>query len=135
MSQQRLNFDDDDDQDRAERYMRDAPVQHNYTSTSTRAARNAQPRAGTQRWRMLEFVAARGDYGATRNEMERETPMRLCSICAAAKSLLDGGYLEKDGERVDRETAQGNEVLKATDLGRRVLEEHRRQAIRNGRTP
>lgn len=125
MPQQRhLGF--DDEHDRSERYMSDAPVHHQASSTSARSARNLQPKIGTKRWAVLTYVAAQGERGTTRNEMERADPrrFRICSICSPVKTLLEGGYIQVAGERRDRDSGQANEVLTATELGLRTLRLH-----------
>lgn len=43
---------------------------HNGTDTSREAAESVVDTAEADRWRVLRFVASRGDYGATRQEIE-----------------------------------------------------------------
>jgi hypothetical protein len=43
---------------------------HNGTETSREAAESVVDTAEADRWRVLRFVASRGDYGATRQEIE-----------------------------------------------------------------
>jgi DNA-binding transcriptional ArsR family regulator len=49
----------------------DRPLPHNGTPTSRAAAEGARPAAGSRRLQVLEAVKARGDDGATAEELER----------------------------------------------------------------
>lgn len=60
------------------------------TRESIEAAEAVRPRVGRQQAEVLAFVASRAS-GATREEIAEGTGLRLASVCARAKELIDAG--------------------------------------------
>lgn len=72
------------------------------SATSREAANRYQPVAGTERARVYEFVASRGQAGATCDEVEAAMGMRHQSASARLRELYLGGRLKRVGTRMTR---------------------------------
>lgn len=87
------------------------------SDTSRDAALGNYPRAGSQRWRVLEALRERGARGATRDELELMLRLGGSTVRPRVWELLHGGWI-RETERT-RPTRLGNEahVLTLTDKG------------------
>ena len=63
------------------------------TETSQRAALSVWPKAGTQRARILDAVAACGEYGATDDELVWDTDLPGNTVRPRRGELVDAGWL------------------------------------------
>lgn len=93
------------------------------SGTSRQAAVDNFPRSGTQRARVLEFIAAAGPRGCTRDEVTAGLGLPDSSTDPRVWELLRGGFVEPTGET--RETRAGShaDVLRATAKGLGLEEE------------
>src|SRR5262245_26859307 len=77
--------------------------------TSRLAALYAEPRAGTQRARVLAWIRGKGlekDFGATDDEIEEALGMRHQTASARRNELVKGGFIMDSGfERRTRSRA------------------------------
>jgi hypothetical protein len=83
----------------------------NRTRTSIAAATAIAEQAPTLRGRVYEFIARRGDAGATREEIaqhvcdDRGTPLKLQTVCGRVAELLELGLVHRTDQT--RPTAAG----------------------------
>lgn len=80
---------------------------HNGTRTSVAAARSVQPKAGTVRARVLDFVRQRGD--ATNYEIVEGLGLLLQSVCGRVNELKAAGLVRDSGKT--RLTPSGREAI------------------------
>lgn len=71
-----------------------APPAAPYSATSIAAARDVEPRAGTQRHAVAAAIRFAGKRGYTRHQVASVTGLSLQSVCARCKELLDAGLIE-----------------------------------------
>lgn len=105
----------------------DAPPQHpkpvadlgvsltpNQTETSQRAALSAWPKAGTARARVLDAVAACGEYGATDDELVWDTDLPANTVRPRRGELVEHGWLtaavDDAGQPRTRATTTGHDA-------------------------
>lgn len=74
------------------------------STTSARAARNVQPRTGTQRGAVLAYLACSG--GATDYELAQELAMNPSTVRPRRGELVETGYVTDSGRRREH---QGSE--------------------------
>ena len=67
--------------------------------TSRAAALEVAPRTGTQRWRVLQFVTACGDDGATDDEIQDALAMSGNTERPRRLELVEGGWIIDSGTR------------------------------------
>jgi hypothetical protein len=84
------------------------------TETSQRAALSAWPRAGTARARVLDAVAACGEYGATDDELVWDTDLPANTVRPRRGELVDAGWLvvalDESGQPRTRATTTGHDA-------------------------
>lgn len=87
--------------------------------TSRAAALNVTPRTGTQRRKVLDFLVAVGNHGATRDEIAAALHMSPNTVRPRVSELLEGHFIAVR-EGVTRPSATGDpaEVLVATEKAR-----------------
>ena len=71
------------------------------SDTSLQAAQRAARFVGVQGEQVWQWVANRGDSGATMAEAEQQMPIRRSSACARFNALMKAGRLVKTGARRD----------------------------------
>lgn len=76
-----------------------AAVASDASDTSKAAALRALPRSGTQRWRVLRFIAERGVEGATDEEIQAELRLGHNSQTPRRRELVLGGWIIDSGRR------------------------------------
>lgn len=69
------------------------------SDTSREAAIAAYPRVGTDKHAIVEFVRARGETGATQNEIELRLGLPRSTVCARVNELERDGYLVRTDMR------------------------------------
>jgi hypothetical protein len=97
------------------------------SATAKKAAKNAEPRQGTQRFRCLDAIAS-FRHGLTYEEVARETRLPAVSCSTRMSELLTGGFVERSGQT--RKTLNGGDAdcLVVTAKGMAVLQQHDRSA-------
>lgn len=102
------------------------------SETSRSAAIDNYPRAGTQRERVLNFVHAQLERGATRDELAVALELPLATICPRVWELIAGEWLRETHER--RPTREGSEgfVLVTTPKVRLALDSQVELAANSG---
>lgn len=83
------------------------PAPHNGTATSKAAAKAIEPHRDSQAGRVLAFVRASGQHGATREEIADGLQMRLASVCARVSELVADSKIIGRGKRP---ASSGHEV-------------------------
>jgi len=68
---------------------------------------------GDMHRRCFEFVTRMGDHGATREEIQKATGMRLCSVTGRVSELLQMDVIQE-------KYVGGQKVLRTADSGCRV---------------
>lgn len=95
-------------------------------STAKEAARMAYPRSGTQRMRVLDLVAHRGQAGATDEEMQVRLGLGHNSQTPRRRELVLGGWIEDSGRtRPTGSTGAQATVWVLTEAGRHEWEAKR----------
>jgi hypothetical protein len=91
-----------------------------HSATSRAAALANYPRSGSQRHRILEFLEAQGDHGATRQELAQILGLSDDSVRPRVVELVEGGWVR--GTDRTRPTPMGEqaEVLVAVDRDLRI---------------
>lgn len=74
-------------------------VGRNHPDTSQEAAQTVLPRTGTQRRRVYDFIADRGDFGATDLEVQRRLDMDGNTERPRRVELVDAGLVVDSGRR------------------------------------
>ena len=64
--------------------------------TSIEAAKQAEPRAGSQRGKIYAYLVATG--GATRDKISADTGIKLQSVCARVAELIGDGWAHHTSE-------------------------------------
>lgn len=100
---------------------REGKVAANPRPTSARAARNVQPRTGTQRGRILVDIVEHG--GATDHELETRLGMLASSVRPRRGELLADGYV-RDSGRIRQHQGSDWTVWEPTDAGRAWFSTH-----------
>ncbi|MBK5204334.1 MAG: hypothetical protein JJD98_02685 [Polaromonas sp.] len=85
-----------------------APYQH-HSATSKAAAEAIEPRAGTQRARVLDHLRDMEDCGATDDEMQRFIPMSANSQRPRRQELVKVGLVVDSGRT--RKTAADQDAV------------------------
>ena len=85
-----------------------APYQR-HSKTSRASAERIEPKAGTKRAEVLEFLRARGPAGATDDEMQREIPMGANTQRPRRVELLAARLIRDSG--IERNTAGGDPAV------------------------
>lgn len=67
--------------------------------TQRLAALSIYPHTGTDRRRVLDFVASRGEWGATDDEMQQALRMNPSTQRPRRVELRDGGWIEQSGRK------------------------------------
>jgi hypothetical protein len=83
-----------------------------HSPTSKAAAVQAEPRAGTDERRVLDYVAGQGSQGATRHEIAAGLHLQLATVCARVCALVQRGYLFETGETRLTESKRKAAVLR-----------------------
>lgn len=86
--------------------------------TSAAAAYDVLPRTGTQRMRVLEFLVAQGDQGATDDETMTALAMEPSSAQTRRNELMKGGWVYDTGQVRPTHTGQDAIVWAVTPDGR-----------------
>lgn len=74
----------------------------NGSETSEDAARRYEPVAGTERARVLNYVAGCGAHGATCDEVEEAIGLKHQTASARLRELFLGGRVRRVGTRLTR---------------------------------
>jgi hypothetical protein len=74
-------------------------VRHDAPATSLAAAEAVMPRTGTQRRRVLEYVASRREHGATDLELQQALALSGNSERPRRIELVEAGWLIESGLR------------------------------------
>lgn len=78
--------------------MPDAPfVSHSETSRA--AAKAIAPKAGTLRYKVLQWIRDRGEYGSTDEETQEGLAMRASTQRPRRVELMEAGYVKDSGRR------------------------------------
>lgn len=93
---------------------------HNREETSRSAAESVIPTANRGLWIVLRYVATRRD-GATRDEIECDTGLRIPVVCARVDDLLERGAVEELGGTRRTRSGRPAKVVTLTAEGRRAL--------------
>lgn len=83
-------------------------VGHTHPDTSHTAARSVMPRTGTQRRRVLDFIARRGRLGATDLEVQEALGMNGNTERPRRVELVDAGLITDSGRRA---TVHGHPMI------------------------
>jgi hypothetical protein len=86
--------------------------------TERRAAIEVYPRSGTARRRVLDYIAASGDRGATDEEISLALRMRLYTAAPRRNELLRDGWVEDSDRRRRTTTGARAAVWVLTSAGR-----------------
>ena len=85
--------------DPAEVASRPRPAPHNRTATSIEAAERIAPKAGTMRARVLDYIAAAGEIGATNAEIAAGLGMKLQTVCGRVNELATAKLIRNGARR------------------------------------
>lgn len=88
------------------------------SATSRAAAIANYPRSGSQRGRVLALLEAKGDFGATRQEIARELKMSDDSVRPRVVELVEGGWIAATDRTRATPMGEQAEVLVATNRAR-----------------
>jgi len=97
---------------------------HNQAETSRAAAEAVISTANRGLWTVLRYVATRRD-GATRDEIECGTGLRIPVVCARVDDLLELGAVDERGGTRRTRSGRPAKVVTLTVEGRRALEAQR----------
>lgn len=86
--------------------------------TERYAAIAQYPKSGTDRRRVLDFIAARGDEGATDEEIALGLNMRHYTAAPRRTELRDGGWVGDSGKRRPTTTGSPAAVWVLSERGR-----------------
>ncbi len=92
------------------------PTWHRTSPLSRQAARRAEPRAGTRKADVLNYVRSCGQRGATREQLSLELGIAIQSICPAVRALLDEGHIVETAESRPTKQHAAAAVLIVPDL-------------------
>jgi hypothetical protein len=81
----------------------------NPRDTQIQAALKALPRSGTARGKVLEYIAGRGDAGATDDEIAERLRMSPNTARPRRNELMKGGWIEDSTKR--RASSAGGEAI------------------------
>ena len=81
--------------------------------TSAAAAASVRDTAGTMRAQVRQFVARRGEWGATRDEIARGCGIRIQTVCARVDELLKVGAVRRTLRTRVTDTGRAAEVVEA----------------------
>lgn len=102
-----------------QRTLFDAPIAkkpvslpHNGTPTSRAAAESCEPQAGTDRRRVLDYVAGRGSEGATRDEIAAALQLKIQTVCGRVNDLVRQGNLRASEQTRPTESGRAAAVLR-----------------------
>jgi DNA-binding MarR family transcriptional regulator len=97
---------------------REGLVSNAHGATARKAAKRVTPRTGSQRWRVLEQIVNRLEYGQTRDQLARALQLNPNTVRPRVKELLDDGYIKVLPDVTRKgDTGADVEVLVATDKG------------------
>lgn len=94
---------------------REPTLPHNGKATSREAAVAAEPRAGTWRAKVLEFVRSKGERGATRDEAIAALGMNPSTLRPRWLELSEAGLIRDSGRTRKNANGLKVEVYEATE--------------------
>jgi hypothetical protein len=97
--------------------------------TQQSAAVEAYPQSGTQRRKVLDFIAGRGNYGATDEEVQDFLVMNPSTQRPRRVELVEGGWIEDSERRRLTRSRRSAVVWVLTARGSRAYNTAQRPAV------
>lgn len=93
-------------------------ARHDHQATAKQAALEVFPRTGTQRRRILIELYAAGSFGRTRDELAERLNLSPNTVRPRVVELLDGKWIEPNGQTRNSSSGRPAEVLTLTEKAR-----------------